>query len=459
MDFGAADILEIDAEQMDFDDSPSPTPDERTYAAVLKGDTSLPSPKVQPSSTQQKKRSQPYHRQRKHGEHQQPQRRRRGCVGHRLSRRGAQAADHPPVSETFDAPSHKSNYFTTRQSAINQLPMYELPSTPPPFDRVLNDARPLLELQQTEQLVDPLSILEPDEPTMLALGTKDSRRRLRFAIMMLTHSETRLGYSYQPIDFTEQHLVGVSLLSESFVDSFCAPAPSSLPLVDHQPKRSMLWCDQDEDDEEEETADTEEAVITLQDTTHVRGIILRKNCREYIPYRQYQAQLNSLIVRDKFFNEQNMPSLRHVDITCDPMLALRKAAILPTTEDHDQSSTVYSVCEIPSSQHMLSVGFPMLCDYAKVWNIRVIGHRLPPKLAWIAGAFENYCEKHGWKLICRKIDLKVSGLSICADCANRIDHTTSSCEICVFHAYAKLLRQRYEATPCDPPPAIVPIQK
>lgn len=317
--------------------------------------------------------------------------------------------------------SRKPQYYHQKQQQQCQPPfqsqqpstLLNLPFVPPQFNASLNDPRPLQELQTQENLIAPADILEVDTPT----GT------IKLTMLLLTHSETRLGYSYTPVDLVEEQLVGIGIMTREF-DSPSKPVIATTSSV-------INWCDDEDDDNQDNDNYT-----TKPTKLATRGLILRKNRRGFVPYEQYQRQLGYLIQRDKFFNERNTPSLQNARITDDPMEALQRI----TNPSAPIESSIYSVCEIPTNQHMLSISFPLMCEYARRLGIRVIGHRLCPRLAWIADAFEHYCEMHGWPVVCRKIDVKLqSGLSICDDCLHRLDHTTSTCEVCVFQAYAKHL--------------------
>lgn len=175
----------------------------------------------------------------------------------------------------------------------------------------------------------------------------------------------------------------------------------------------------------------------------VCGILTRKNRRAYVPYEQYQLQLNELIFRDKFFNEQNHGNLREAYTTEAPMEALRLIRNTRTIPAFP-SPARYAICEIEPTHNLMSVAFPILFAYVRDNRITRLAHRLSPRIAWIADTFSHYCEQRGVLLNVVKIDLTASKIQICRDCVDRENHTSATCEICLFHNYAAKVRSLLE---------------
>lgn len=256
-----------------------------------------------------------------------------------------------------------------------------VPFPPPLFERLLSNQTSLSRLQREETVVNPLNSLN-------VVDGKDSKAS-SFTMFLLTHGKINLTYSYKNVSLYEKDLVGVSLFTKHFATGSASNGG-------------------------------------------IHGLVFRKYQNEYVSYEDYQERLNTLVVRDKFFNERNLEKLQHRQTTHSPMDALR------VLEKYANDSTVYSVCEIPLSVHMLSVSFPSMLEYLRSRNIRIIGHRLSPRLTWIANAFVDYSSLNGFEIKAMKFDLSnCNKIPIHPDCYARDNHTSSTCEVCVFHNYSR----------------------
>lgn len=259
-----------------------------------------------------------------------------------------------------------------------------VPFPPPLFERLLSNQTSLSRLQREEIIVNPLN----------SLNVKDAYKGVTsFTMFLLTHGKVNLTYSYKNVSLYEKDLVGVSLFTKCFPFSGNAEvAPSN---------------------------------------GNIHGLIFRKYQNERISYEDYQERLNSLVVRDKFFNERNLAKLQYQQTTHCPLDALR------VLKDHSSDSTLYSVCEIPLSAHMLSVAFPTMLEYLRSRDVRIIGHRLSPRLTWIANAFADYCSSNDFEIKAIKLNLtNCNKIPISPDCYSRDNHNSSTCEVCVFHNYS-----------------------
>jgi hypothetical protein len=392
----------------------------------------------------------------------------------------------------------------TKSSPVEHEPSHRAAATAVPSNS-LADPRHLSELQAEEQYFDPLSVVQ---------STSAGRT---FTMLLLTHSESRLNYSYAPVSLSERDIVGLSIFTRSLLSK---QQLSNL----HQHHRSIQQ---------------------VGGSTTV-GLITRKKRPRHVPYDEYQANLNEYIIRDKFFNERNLSRLKRVYITSELGLALKRVAnnvfsslrssaqaafyessgsgrddsgsdgglvgvgvgaVAPTVMTHSDdggcgsdreqpqpqpspshstnhtshatfantTSTVvaapptslssrqssqtpqaanrpksiprsqYSVYEIAESKSILSEAFAALFEYVRGNKINYVGHRFPPKLAWISESFTKYCADRNVKITCVKLDMTVSNIMISEDCFHRENHNSATCEVCLFHSYFNILRRSLNA--------------
>lgn len=262
----------------------------------------------------------------------------------------------------------------------------------------LADSRHLAELQAEEHLVDPALVVTPIDQPNFSSGSRPT-----ITILLLTHSEPRLHYSYRNVQIFERQIVGISVFT-STVDSQTTTTTSA----DRLPPQKTI------------------------------GVIMRKKRPAYTPYPQYQKRLSDLIVRDKFYNERNLSALKnHTACGSDVTEAVQQAS---RSFSSSSSSTYYTICEIDDTASILSESFLMLYNYVRINGINVMGHRLTPKLSWIANAFERYCAERNYPLTCVKLNLTSNNIVIHPDCHARENHNSAMCEVCIFHCYLNKIR-------------------
>lgn len=265
----------------------------------------------------------------------------------------------------------------------------------------LADSRHLAELQAEEHLVDPALVVTPIDHPNFSNGSRPT-----ITILLLTHSEPRLHYSYRNVQFFERQIVGISVFT-STVDGGGGGHQTTTTSTDQLPQQKTI------------------------------GVIMRKKRPAYTPYPQYQKRLSDLIVRDKFYNERNLSALKnHTACGSDVTEAVQQAS-----RSVSSSSTYYTICEIDDTASILSESFVMLYNYVRINGINVMGHRLTPKLSWIANAFERYCAERNYPLTCVKLNLTSNNIVIHPDCDARENHNSAMCEVCIFHSYLNKIRQ------------------
>lgn len=330
----------------------------------------------------------------------------------RRRRRGGRRVDVPAHQLGIDSPSRPKRASPTpplQASPPSPPPPPPLPpalatthtivdtpllDVPPRFHTMLSDDTPLAELQAKEVVVSPLMAIHR-VPRLAPAGDT-----LAVTMLLLTHSELQLTYSYRNVQLTEPSIVGVSLFTGLLTDP-----------PDDRPRRA--------------------------------GLILRKSRDAYVPYTQYQRKFNSLLLRDKFFNERNFSALRGARLHTDPLAALRSVDLAGGEAAADPF--VYSVYAMPEAQHMLSTAFPLMLQYVRQNGVSCVGHRLSPKLSWIASAFVHYCAERGVAVSCVKIDLTTHDVRISPDCVARENHNSVTCEVCLFDSYLAALQNSHIA--------------
>lgn len=297
-------------------------------------------------------------------------------------------------SNTTNNPHKRNRKFrTSRRKPITSKKPLQLVSrnNMPHFEPNLADPRPLHELQANEIFNDSISTVETIDVAAAAGGYR------QFTMLLVTHCEPRLGYSYESMDVSERDLIGISLYTYKFN-------------------------------------------LRNQKTEQINGLIFRRNYDMYIPYKQYQEQLNHLIYTDKFYNQRNLSKLRNHVITNNPNIAIANTV--------STAPTVYSICHVPHTEHMLSYTFPIIHSYLREHNVSRFAHRLHPKLAWIVDAFTHYSVnnnsglKNAQPIIGMKIDVSMRSVFICADCVKRENHNSSMCDTCLFHGYRKIVTEK-----------------